>query len=227
MKKFLSVVLVVMMLASLSVCAFAAEGGSEEGSSSKENKVPSPPSDPIDVESAVIIGLEGYGEDDVIWQFIGVTSEPEDWYPEEPEGEFYEKRESLIALLETLKDSDVLAKALENAVTIETDSVRADDVYDTSEDAVPAVGDNCFFDLLDRKTFKSLLADEYVEGEVPAVKVQIIKKVIPENLIKVVQHVGEAWVEVPFVINDQGQTVMEVSYSGPIIFVLNANAENG
>ena len=200
MKKVLSVVLAVMMLASLSVCAFADVNPSVTTKAAPE----------VDEESVVVEGFDGEIS-------VELTSAVD--------AEDETVKAAVDAAVAAVTNNDDLAKAVESAAAVETTRTIAADVYDTSEDAVPAVSDVFYFDAKDENG-ESVLATEYVEGETPAVKV-LVKVVLPNNLMKVMQLVSGVWVEVPVVLDENGEACLEVSYVGPIVFVVNSNVEKG
>jgi len=200
MKKVVSVVLAVMMLASLSVFAFADVNPSVTTKAAPE----------FDADSVVVDGVDGNVS-------VELTSSVD--------AEDEEVKAAIDAVLAAVTKSEDLAQAIETVVAVETTRTIAADVYDTSEDAVPAVSDVFYFDAKDENG-ESVLATEYVEGETPAVKV-LVKVVLPDNLMKVMQLVGDVWVEVPVVLDENGEACLEVSYVGPIVFVVNSNVEKG
>jgi len=203
MKKVLSVVLAVMILASLSVFAFADVNPSVTTKAAPE----------ADESSVEAEGLEEEGAE--IFVELTAIAEAED-----------EQTKAAIedAVAAVTEQADLVA-VVEKAVVVETTSTIATEVYDTAEDAVPAVSDAFYFDAKDANG-ESVLASEYVEGVTPTVKVRV-KVELPKNLMKVMQLVGDTWVEVPVVLDENGEPVLEISYAGPIVFVVNANVENG
>lgn len=203
MKKVLSVVLAVMMLASLSVMAFADVVPSIEAR-------PTPEVDESSVEA------EGVEEGAVVT--VELTAISEEDAPEEV-------KEAVSDAIAAVTDQAALTAAVENAVAVETSGTIATDVFDTSEDAVPVASDAFYVAAYDEEG-NQILATEYQEGVVPTVKVRV-KVELPKNLIKVLQLVGDTWIEVPVVLNDDGEPVLELSYAGPVVFVVNANVENG
>lgn len=208
MKKVLSVVLAVMMLASLSVFAFAEVNASVTTKAAPE------------VEAAEAQGFDGTVEAELI---AAATELPED-ATEEEKAEFEEKKEAVNEAIASVSDVAALSAAVNAAVVVESEREKAD-VYDTAEDAVPVVSDVFYFDAKNENG-ESVLATEYVEGEVPAVKI-LVKVELPKNLMKVMQFVSGTWIEVPVVLNDKGEPVLELSYAGPIAFVVNSNVEAG
>lgn len=215
MKKVLSVVLAVMMLASLSVMAFADDAVNPS--------VTTKAAPEVDESSVTVEGLPENTK--VTVELTAAATEPDENATEEEKAEFEEKKEAVEAAVAAVTSTAALTKAVAEAVVVKTTSTIATDVYDTAEDAVPAVSDVFYFDAKDANG-DSVLATEYVEGETPAVKVQV-KVELPKNLMKVMQLVGDVWVEVPVVLNEDGEPVLELSYAGPIVFVTNANVENG
>ena len=213
MKKVLSVVLAVMMLASLSVYAFADVNPSVTTKAAPE----------VDESSVTVEGLPENTK--VTVKLTAAATEPDENATEEEKAEFEEKKKAVNNAIQAVTNNDNLAQAVKSAAAVATTSTKATDVYDTAEDAVPAVSDVFYFDAKDANG-ESVLATEYVEGETPAVKVQV-KVELPKNLMKVMQLVGDTWVEVPVVLNEDGEPVLELSYAGPIVFVVNANVENG
>lgn len=213
MKKVLSVVLAVMMLASLSVYAFADVNPSVTTKAAPE----------VDESSVTVEGLPENTK--VTVELTAAATEPDENATEEEKAEFEEKKEAVNNAVEAVTEQADLVAVVEKAVVVETTSTIATEVYDTAEDAVPAVSDAFYFDAKDENG-DSVLATEYVEGETPAVKVQV-KVELPKNLMKVMQLVGDVWVEVPVVLDENGEPVLEISYAGPIVFVVNANVENG
>lgn len=211
MKKVVSVVLAVMMLASLSVFAFADVNPSVTTKAAPE----------FDADSVVVDGVDG----NVSVELTAAATELDENATEEEKAEFEEKKEAVNNAIEAVTEQADLVAAVEQAVVVETTSTIATDVYDTAEDAVPAVSDVFYFDAKDENG-ESVLATEYVEGETPAVKV-LVKVVLPDNLMKVLQFVKGVWVEVPVVLDENGEACLEVSYVGPIVFVVNSNVEKG
>ena len=179
MKKVLSVVLAVMMLASLSVFAFA------------------------DVNPSVTTKAAPSFEEDAVTT-DGTAVKVELTSAANAEGEV---KEAIDAAVEAVSSEDGLADALAAA------GVELDAGTKTS------VSDVFFFDAKDAN-------GESVFKEDGSVKVKV-KVELPKNLMKVMQLVGDVWVEVPVVIDENGEPVLELSYAGPIVFVTNANVENG
>lgn len=202
MKKVLSAVLAVMMLASLSVYAFA------DVNPSVTTKA-APEADESSVEA------EGLEEGAEIFVDLTAIAEAED----------EQTKAAIEDAVAAVTEQDALDKAVASAVAVETTGTIAADVYDTAEDAVPAVSDAFFVDAKDANG-ESVLASEYVEGVTPTVKVRV-KVELPKNLIKVLQFVSGTWIEVPVVLNEKGEPVLEISYAGPIVFVYNSNVEVG
>ena len=217
MKKVLSLILVVMMLASLSVCAFASALDDESDS-------PSPIPVEYDEESIEIEGFEE-GEGEVFIEVISEYTEVPEDATDAQKGEFEAKKEALAAAVKALEDQEALEKAVSEAAAVATERTVAEDVYDRSEDAIPAVSDAFHFDAKN-KDGKSVLPNEYKEGELPTGTIRV-KFNLPDNLIKVLQRVGETWIEVPVVINDEGEAALEIRYAGPIVFIYNSNVELG
>ena len=203
MKKVLSVVLAVMMLASLSVFAFADVNPSVTTKAAPE----------ADESSVEAEGLEEEGAE--IFVELTAIAEAED----------EQTKAAIEDAVAAVTEQDALEKAVASAVAVETTGTIAADVYDTAEDAVPAVSDAFFVDAKDANG-ESVLASEYVEGVTPTVKVRV-KVELPKNLIKVLQFVSGTWIEVPVVLNEEGEPVLEISYAGPIVFVYNSNVEVG
>jgi len=222
MKKILSLILAVMMLASLSVLAFAADLDKQENKPDAN-----PNSDDGNLSPEVPeVSIEIYGYDkpwvfDLLSQY---TELPEDATDAEKTS-FEEKNALINEVIKMLEDEDALKKAVSEAVTVPTERTIVEEVYDRSEDAVYAVADVYYFDAKDSDG-NSVLASEYKEEVVPSVKA-LIKMQIPQNLVKVVQRVGETWVEIPVVLNDQDENTIEVSYSGVFAFVYNSAVELG
>jgi len=219
MKKVLSLVLVVLMLASLSVFAFADEGGDE-------SDLTKPSTTPVeyDEESIEIEGFEE-GEGEVFIEVISEYTEVPEDATDAQKAEFEAKKEALAAAVKALEDQEALEKAVSEAVAVATGRTVAEDVYDRSEDAIPAVSDAFHFDAKN-KDGKSVLPNEYKEGELPTGTIRV-KFNLPDNLIKVLQRVGETWIEVPVVINEKGEATLEIRYAGPIVFIYNSNVELG
>jgi len=213
MKKVVSVVLAVMMLASLSVFAFA------DVNPSVTTKA-APAVDESSVE------VEGVAEDTVVTVTLtsAVPEEPAEDASEEEKAEIEQKKAAIEAVLEEVSQDASLTKTLDAVVAVETSSELAD-VYVVSDNPVPVVSDVFYFDAKDQNG-ESLLATEYVEGETPAAKLRV-KVELPKNLMKVLQKVGQTWIEVPVVLNDAGEPVLELSYVGPIVFVVDSNVEVG
>ena len=202
MKKVLSVVLAVMMLASFSVFAFA------DVNPSVTTKA-APEADESSVEA------EGLEEGAKIFVELIALAEAKD----------EEIKAAIEDAIAAVTEQDALVEAVASAVAAETTGTIATDVYDTAEDAVPAVSDAFFVDAKNENG-ESVLASEYVEGKTPTVKVRV-KVELPKNLIKVLQYVSGTWIEVPVVLNEEGEPVLEISYSGPMIFIYNSNVELG
>lgn len=203
MKKALSIVLAVMMLASLSVCAFADVVPSIETKAAPE----------VDESS---VEAEGVEEGAVVT--VEVTAISEEDAPEEI-------KEAISKAVAAVTEQSVLVEAVDKAVAVETTGTIAADVYDTSEDAEPIASDAFYVAAYDEEG-NQILATEYEEGVAPTIKVRV-KIELPKNLIKVLQLVGDTWVEVPVVLDENGEPVLEFSYAGPVVFVVNANVEVG
>lgn len=225
MKKVLSLVLVVLMLAGLSVFAFATETDSSNPPAPTPTLRPSQQNQGGPAFDTDSIEVEGLEDTSVFIELISEYTEvPEDATDDE-KAEFEAKKAALADAVKALEDQEALEKAVAEAVAVATNKTVAEDVYDRSEDAIPAVSDAFHFDAKNSEG-KSVLASAYKEGETPAVKIRI-KFQLPDNLIKVLQRVGDTWVEVPVVINEKGEAALEISYAGPIIFIYNSNIELG
>jgi len=213
MKKVVSLLVVVMMLASLSVVA-----GAEYLPSISTKAAPE-----IEEESAVIEGIDVSNPEFEL--IVAAHKIPKDASDAE-KAELEKKIVAVKDVIESVKDQATLNAIVNGALEIESSRPAVENVYDTAEDAVACVSDVFFFDVKDEDG-KSILASEYVEGETPAVKVWD-KIALPKNLMKVVQNVGGTWVEVPVVaVNEDGEAFLEFSYSGVVAFVFNSNAEKG
>jgi len=213
MKKVLSVVLAVMMLASLSAIAFA-----DVNPSVTTKAAPA-----VDESSVEVEGVDE-GTEVTVTLTSAVPEELAADASEEEKAEFEQKKAAVEAVLEEVSKDASLTNTLDAAVAVETTSELAD-VYVVSANPAPVVSDVFYFDAKDQNG-ESVLATEYVEGETPAVKVQV-KVDLPKNLMKVLQKVGGTWIEVPVVLNDAGEPVLELSYAGPIVFVVDSNVEVG
>lgn len=219
MKKVLSLVLVVMMLAGLSVYAFASAPASEETKKPSKETTGAPEFDEDSIE------VEGLEDTSIFIELISEYTEVPEDATDDAKSEFEAKKAALANAVKALEDQEALEKAVAEAVAVATDKTVAEDVYDRSEDAIPAVSDAFHFDAKNSEG-KSVLASAYKEGETPAVKIRI-KFQLPDNLIKVLQRVGDTWIEVPVVINEKGEASLEIRYAGPIVFIYNSNIELG
>lgn len=214
MKKFLSVVLVVMMLASLSVCAFADVVPSIEG-----KDVPAYDAEGIEVDG-VDEGVE------IIVVLTGFNDDPGEDASEEEKTAFNFKKDAMKKAIEIVTDQNALVDAVKNAVKVESSREPATDVIDTSEDAIPIASNVFYVEAFYVADYSPAFAFDYVEGENPTVKARV-KFELPKHLMKVLQLIGDTWIEVPVVLNDKGEPCLEFCFAGPVIFVVNANAENG
>jgi len=207
MKKVVSVVLAVLMLASLSAFAFADVNPSVETKAAPE------------VKSSEVFGTDAAI---TIEETVASDEIPAD-ASDELKAELEEKIAQVKDLIEALKDQSYLNAAVNGAVTVETNRTVVEN--DKAADAVYSVSDVFYVDAKDEEG-KSVLAHTYVEGETPEVQV-LVKVDLPENLVKVLQLVGDVWVEVPVVVDANGDPCLEISYAGPVVFVYNSNVEKG
>ena len=222
MKKVLSLILVVMMLASLSVFAFATEA--EKAGFDPSPVAPEPSDAPSHDADSYEFEYEGF-EEEIFIEVISEYTEIAEDATDAEKAEFEAKKAALADAVKALEDQEALQKAVAEAVAVASERTVAEDVYDRSEDAIPAVSDAFHFDAKN-KDGKSVLPNEYKEGELPTGTIRV-KFNLPDNLIKVLQRVGETWIEVPVVINEKGEAALEIRYAGPIVFIYNSNVELG
>lgn len=216
MKKVVSIVLAVLMLASLSVFAFA---DADVVNPSVETKA----APEVDEASNVIEGVE---VEKPVFELIVPSFEIPENASDDVKAELEQKVAAVKDVLDSVNGNQEMLNAIVNgALEVESARTADENAYDKSENAVASVSDLFFFDVKDDNGV-SVLASEYVEGETPAVKVWV-KIELPDNLMKVVQLVGDTWVEVPVVLNENGESGLEFSYSGVVLFVYNSNVEKG
>ena len=211
MKKVVSLVLAVMMLASLSVVAFADLNRSVSTKAAPD----------FDKNS---IAVEGADVKSVSLKLITAGSKVSAKANDEEKAAFEENQASVKNVISLFADQAAIEKAVKEAVEVESSKEKSD-VYDKADNAVPSVSDIFYFDPK-YENGESVLATVYVEGETPAVKV-LVKFVLPDNLLKVMEFVKGVWVEVPVVLDENGESVLEFSYAGVVAFVYNSNVEKG
>jgi len=211
MKKVFSLVLAVMLLASLSVVAFA-----DLNRSVSTKAAPN-----FDRNS---IAVEGADVKSVSLKLISAGSKVSANATDEEKAEYAENQTAVQNAISLFADQAAIERAVKETVEVASAKEKSD-IYDKAEDAVPSVSDIFYFDPKD-ESGKSILPRVYDEGENLAVKLTL-KIDLPDHLLKVIELVDSTWIEVPVVLDENGDSVLEFSYAGVVAFVYNSNVEKG